>query len=436
MSKLASTMHQAFGSIKPLCRGIILSALITPAILVVGCSSPETSDSTVRYWRTLTGAAGDAQDELVARFNDSQSSYEVAAEFQGGYADLAAKLMTASISGSGPDVTQLGTFEIRQFAKAGLLVDLTPFIVGDVPLEVSDWPETMLDGGRVDDGIYWLPFNVTAPLLYYNPGAFSAVGADGPPKTWDEFFEFAERLTQRDEEGRVERAGVALWNITWPLLSIIWSEGGELTNSDYTNITLDDPVAVDVLKKIQALIVSGVAIMPDKASGGHRTAFMSGRAAMILDSPAPYDEIMKNAVGFEPKVAQYPGGKNGFVYAPGGGGVAMLASCPPEKREAAWSFMHFLLGPVQIAYYAERSGYLAFSEAAWELAGDLHDDPSRVAMHEALAHVRADYSVTMSPAVRNAFDKAFQQIVVGRKDVLESLQRADAEAERDIEEER
>ena len=120
---------------------------------------------TLTYWRTLTGAAGEAQDELVKSFNESQERVTVLSEFQGSYGDLATKLMTASVAKTGPDVTQLGTFEIRQFARSGILVDLTPFLEGPEGLDTSDWPATMLEAGRVDGGIYWLPFNVTVPVL-------------------------------------------------------------------------------------------------------------------------------------------------------------------------------------------------------------------------------------------------------------------------------
>jgi ABC-type glycerol-3-phosphate transport system substrate-binding protein len=160
-----------------------------------GCGGgPKDEDSTrkpIVYWRTLTGGAGDAQDELVDRYNAAQNEILVTSEFQGGYVDLATKLMTAVVSGEGPDVTQLGTFEIRQFATAGALVDLTEYVQSADGLDTSDWPGTMLDAGRVGEGLYWLPFNVTVPVLYYNPIHFEEVGFNGPPETWAEFYEFA-----------------------------------------------------------------------------------------------------------------------------------------------------------------------------------------------------------------------------------------------------
>jgi ABC-type glycerol-3-phosphate transport system substrate-binding protein len=219
-------------------------------------------------------------------------------------------------------------------------------------------------------------------------------------------------------------------------VSAIWSEGGRLTTKDYSPVTLDDPVAVEVLTAFQKLVEEGSAVMPDAASGGHRAAFINGQASMILDSPAPFEQIMESAVGFTPAVAAYPAGSAGKAYAPGGGGLAMLSTAPEENRAAAWGFMKFMLSSEQIARYAERSGYMAFTDASRECAGDWIHEDGRATIHEALPHLRGDFSLNMSPALRNAFDEAFQRIMIEMAGVRETLEAADARAEAALVDER
>lgn len=385
------------------------------------------------YWHT--SAAGDVQDELVDIFNAAQDEIFVVSEFQGGYGDLATNLLTAHAAGVGPDVTQLGTFEIVEFAKSGVLVDLRPFIEGENGLDTSDWPGTMLSAGEVDGQIVWLPLNVSVPVLYYNQEAFAEAGIDGPPTTWEEFYEDARKLTVKDENGVVQRTGTALWGISWPFLSNVWSEGGEFTTKDYSNVTLNDPVIVEVMSEYQKLIQEGAATLPDAASGGHRAAFKNGRAAMILDSPAPFAEIFAESVGFTPAVANYPAGKAGKAYAPGGGGIAMMSITPADKREAAWSFIKFMLNDESVALLAERSGYAAFHEGARKSAGGFLTDERYATMHEALPFLRGDFSMNTSPAVRTAFDEALQKILVDNADVQTTLDEADAKAEAGLKDE-
>jgi sn-glycerol 3-phosphate transport system substrate-binding protein len=389
------------------------------------------------YWHTNPGPAGDAQDELVEMFNQSQDRIHVTSEFQGGYGDLATNLLTAAAAGEGPDVTQLGTFEILEFVKSGVLVDVKPYLEGPNGIDTSDWPGTMLSAGEFDGGIYWLPFNVAVPVMYYNSEAFAEAGLTGPPQTWDEFFEDARKLTVKDDNGNTTRYGVAYiagW-FSWPLQSIIWSEGGNITSKDYTNVTLNDPVIVDVMTKLQDLVKEGAALTPDSASGGHRGLFKNGQAAMILDSPAPFTDIMEQSVGFTPAVANYPAGKAGKVYAPGGGGIAMFAAAPEEKRDAAWEFMKYMLSADSIAYYAKRSGYTAFFGRAQEAAADLLQDDRYKTIHAALPYLKGDFSVNMSPAVRTAFDEAIQKILIEMADPQTTLDEADAKAEEGVKEE-
>ncbi len=410
-------------------------AVFLVLFIATGCGGPASKSGELIYWRTLTGAAGDAQDELVHRFNETHPDHPVRAEFQGSYGDLATKLVAATVANAGPQVTQLGTFEIRQFATSGVLLDLGPFLNGPDRIDTSGWPPDLANAGRVDGGTYWLPFNVAVPVLYYNQEAFADAGLDGPPKTWTEFFDYARKLTKRAPDGTVDRYGLALWNITWPILSMVWSDGGELTNADYSNITLNDPVVVRVLTELQSLVREGAAVFPDKASGGHRAAFLSGRAAIILDSQDAFSEVFDQSVGFTPGLANYPAGAKGKVYAPGGGGLTILANTSEAQRPAAWDFVRFMLSPESIAYYARESGYLAFTKESRDAAGDLLDDPRYAIIHAALPYLRGDFSVNMSPAVRTAFDEAFQQILVEDTDVQATLDTADAKAEREVREE-
>ena len=419
-------------------QGVALVFCFSFLVTFGGCGGPQSSvspDAGITYWRTLSGAAGDAQDTLVAHFNEQHPDSKVTSEFQGSYSDLATKLLAAAAARRGPQVTQLGTFEIRQFAKSGVLVDLKPLMNGPNGLDTSGWPKTLSEAGEIDAGVYWLPFNVAVPVLYYNQDAFTAAGLPGPPETWADLFDYARRLTRRDEKGAMQTTGLALWNITWPLLSMIWSEGGELTNRDYTNITLNDPVVVRLLTELQSLVREGAATLPDKASGGHRAAFLSGRAAMILDSQDAFSEVFTQASGFTPGLANYPAGAKGKIYAPGGGGLAILASVTPEQSEAAWAFVRHMVSPESIAYYARESGYVAFTDESRRSAGDLIQDPRFATIHDALPFLRADYSVNMSPAVRTAFDEAFQKILVQNADVQATLDAADARAEVAVKEE-
>lgn len=389
----------------------------------------------ITYWRTLSGAAGDAQDELVAMFNASQDRIHVTSEFQGSYTDLYNSLVAAYAARGGPEVTQLGTYEIAEFIRSGVLTDLMPFIEGSEGIDLNDFMGTMAYAGQSGDSIYWLPFNVSVPVLYYNKTAFEEAGLSGPPQTYTEFYQDAELLTKKDANGNTTFYGTAIWNNFWPFQSVVWSEGGQFNTKDYSDITLNDPVAVEVYQKFEELKNNGFAVLPDEASGGHRGAFMNGQAAMILDSPAPFYDIFENAVGFEPAVANYPAGADGKHYAPGGGGIVMSATCPPEKQEAAWEFIKYMLSPESLAYYAENSGYIAVTKSAQALATGFTADPNLAVLQAAVPYLEGNFTINSSPAIRNSLTEAMQRIFIDNVDAKTALDEADAKAEINILEE-
>ena len=326
-------------------------------------------------------------------------------------------------------MSQLGTYEIRQFAKSGLLVDLKPFVEGPEGLNISAEDAPIFEAGMVDGGLYWLPFNVSVPVLYCNEDAFREAGVESIPATWEAFYDTARQLTRRDEQGRVTQAGVALWNISWPYLSMIWSEGGELASRDYASITLNDPVAVEVLSRLQGLVREGAAVMPDKATGGHRAAFQSGMAAMLPDSPAACAELLSDGNGFKAVAGVFPAGRAGRVFAPGGGGLVMMATTPAETRESAWAFMRYLLSAESLAYYSEQTGYVAYTEGARAALRRESFPAGMEAVHESARHIRGDFTVNMAPGVRNALGEAIQAILINLADVQATLDAADARAE-------
>jgi sn-glycerol 3-phosphate transport system substrate-binding protein len=419
--------------------------ILVAAGVVVSCGKPaETPDSgetqTVTFWRTLTGPAGDSIDEHLQRFTATQRDVRVDSVFKGSYDDIASALMVSATRGSGPDVALVGTFEIRQFAEAGILENLKPLMDGPEGIDTSGWPDTLRTAGEVGEGLYWVPFNVSVPVLYLNEVHLQEAGLSGPPQTWDEFFDYARRLTKRDANGKVVQRGLALWDITWPLVSLIWSEGGEVTNRDYTNVTLDDPTTIAVLQQLQALMQEGAADMPAQATGGQRYAFMRGQASMILDSPAPMKDFSgyaRGVDGFRPLAAQYPAGAKGRVYAPGGGGLVILKTDDTVRLRAAWAFVRFLLDDRQIADFALQSGYLAYSEGARAKAKvALAENVSLRAVQEAAPYIRGDFSINWSPGVRAALDEAVQRILVRGEDVATVLREADAKAEAEVARER
>lgn len=142
------------------------------------------------------------------------------------------RLQSALARGEGPDV-----FRFHHTWLPMLKDELEP-----VPASVMDagtygrtfYPvaATTLRSGANYMGI---PLEIDTLALFYNQDIFTAAG-ESPPRTWDELRKLASKLTLRDEDGRIRRAGVALgttsniWHWSDILGLMMLQNGADLTN--------------------------------------------------------------------------------------------------------------------------------------------------------------------------------------------------------------
>ncbi|NCB02796.1 MAG: extracellular solute-binding protein [Spirochaetia bacterium] len=149
---------------------IVLVGQSLGSLFAAGASeAAPTGPVKIVYWRSLTGVAGDIQDELVAKFNASQDKVIVEAQFQGAYADLIQKLLAGLAAGEVPDVVLLDSPFVTLFAKDGVLFNLDDLVKKDkTSFDLKNYIPGLLEDGYYDGSLYALPFMRSTPLLYVN----------------------------------------------------------------------------------------------------------------------------------------------------------------------------------------------------------------------------------------------------------------------------
>ena len=109
------------------------------------------------------------------------------------------KLLTSVAGGETPDVSQMGTTWMGEFAATGALEE--------VPDSID--MESFFEGARntaiIDDKPMGVPWYVETRLLYYRKDIADKAGITEPPKTWDELKEMATALK--------EKGGAQVWHL-------------------------------------------------------------------------------------------------------------------------------------------------------------------------------------------------------------------------------
>src|SRR5258708_26884891 len=155
------------------------------------CCGAAQAQQAIQLWHAMQGARGAELEALVQRFNDSQRDVRVVAEYKGGYEKVMDGALAAQRTGSGPHLVQV--YEVGTATMMAAKGAVRP--VAQVLAENGERIETKsflpAVAGYFSDGagqLLALPFNISTPILFYNPDAFrkANLDPDKPPKTWDD----------------------------------------------------------------------------------------------------------------------------------------------------------------------------------------------------------------------------------------------------------
>jgi sn-glycerol 3-phosphate transport system substrate-binding protein len=321
-----------------------------------------TTGSTVNitYWGAFGGHNADVQTQIVDRYNQSQKDVQVTLQNQNDYATLAGKLTAALQAKNAPEVVLLSDVWWFKFYLNKTLQPLDDLMKTE-KISASDYvdvfyKETVRAGKQVV-----LPFARSTPIFYYNKDAWAKAGLpDRGPKTWDEFNnDFAPKL--KPLAPVVHALGGAASYSAWVFQGVDWAYGGAYSDPDFT-MRIQEPNSVKAGEMWRAMVASGVA----QASKDPSTDFNSGATLSYLDSTAGLAGH-ESAAKFQVGTAFLPEGPAGFGCCTGGSGMAIVATTPTEKQQAAMKFMAFTTG-IDTVFWSQNTGYMPVRNAALQSA--------------------------------------------------------------------
>lgn len=267
-----------------------------------------------------------------------------------------AKLQTAIAGHQTPDVSQMGTDMMGQFAATGALEPVP------ANFEPSTFFESAWNTNIVDGTVSGVPWYVETRLLYYRTDIADKAGITAPPATWDELKSMAEAMQSKGGA----KWGISLGTKNWQeYLPFLWSNGGEVIDAQGT-FQLNSQQAVEALTFYGSSFKEGLSPTSVPEGFDITPAFVAGTHPMFFSGPWHMSLINKaGGAGFESKWAIAPiptkvsatsfvGGSNLVVYKDG------------KNKDLAWKFVQYLTDPkTQVAWYAEVSDLPAVV-AAWD----------------------------------------------------------------------
>ncbi len=333
------------------------SAFAAPAVVQDTGSTVE-----ITYWASQSGVNGEAEQELVNRFNESQQDVRVNYQFQGSYEETAQKLTAAIQARQVPALSTLSDVWWFKFYLAGRLQPLTEYI-NEAGLDTEDYFESLWNEGVREGTQYWIPFARSTPLFYYNRDAFAEAGLDESiVQNWDDFTANVDALMVQDGDTVSRYAfghpDAGSYN-AWLFQCVIWSFNGEYSDPDFTIRIAEDP-GVEAGNFFRSTVAGGWAT----ATEDHVADLNTGLFAAIMASTGSMGGIRQNAT-FDWGTAFIPE-KYTFGCCTGGSGLSILAGAEDAQKEAAFRYIEFATSPESQAFWSQRSGYMPVRQSAVE----------------------------------------------------------------------
>lgn len=255
------------------------------------------------------------------------------------------KLTAAMAGGVPPDVAGVINLFFTTMASTGALMPLDPYVERD-QYDLSDFLEGNLKDGTWHGALLAIPFTADALWWFYNADVFEQEGLETPYDlwkagkwNWDTYLDLAKKLTKG--EGLEKQWGTEniMPDYDFKFYPLIWENGGDLFDPEYTKCTLNEEKAVQAFQFVYAC--RDYAPTPEDAQVGTHE---SGKVMMFAEWEL-YNTFYVGQVPFKWGCAPPPASPNtGVIYFCGdapGWGIPKGVKHPEES----WEWIKFLLTP-------------------------------------------------------------------------------------------
>lgn len=352
---------------------------------------------------------------LMDKFEEQNPGIKVEL-ISGPYSSTQEQLVAGAAAGTMADVVGLDGPWISDFAKQGVIENLTEL------MENQGYDDSELAAQiQVDGATYMIPVANFLYPLFVNNTILEEAGIEKIPETRSEFVETAKAVTdaQQNIYGWVLPLNLESANgIQNDLMSWVWAcDENMLTEDGQPDITGDGlrSVVEFVSELYDADAISPGAFAMQEQDKVEE--FTNGRVAMMVSSLAHVTQIRENNPDLDFTIAPIPvaddfTGERGLHYAAWGLGV----SSNSEHKEEAWKLIEFLMSEEingELCTYANafpgnKNAVPSFSDEMFDIALEMFQT----------GHLKNEFiGLPMAEDLMRAFDEQLQLMLEGDQDI-------------------
>jgi multiple sugar transport system substrate-binding protein len=221
--------------------------------------------------------------------------------------------------------------------------------LGDPNFDVADFVPEVLQGYQWEGKTYSFPEGYFFPVLMYRKDLFEKHGLTRPPKTYQEYYDYAKKLTEK-EGGKTTVYGVTLQGQRTGIFDEVctpyWGKGGQLFDKKLKPIFNNEDM-LEVLTIYQKLYTEGFAPpgSTDFELGEAAAFFAQGKAAMMWNwsmMGADLEDPSKSKVAGKIGYAMFPKDNPDVVHYVREASTGLCIPKTAKNKEAAFLFIQWL----------------------------------------------------------------------------------------------
>ncbi|HEV8441585.1 MAG TPA: sn-glycerol-3-phosphate ABC transporter substrate-binding protein UgpB [Methylomirabilota bacterium] len=325
----------------------------------------------IHFWHAMTGQLGEAVNELVKQFNDSQAEYEVKPLRKGTYPETLTAAIAAYRQKSAPHIVQVFEVGTQTMMLSGAILPVFQLMKEqEIKIDWKDFIAPVVGYYSKDGNLYSMPFNSSTPIFYYNKDAFQKAGLDPakPPQTWKQVEEYSKKLIAAG----ASKCGFSTGWPSWTMVENMhaWHDQPFATKHNGfdgldVQLLINREFGAKHIGQLAAWQKDNIYSYGGRA-GTADPKFVSGECAMYIQSSALIGGFTKG-VKFGWATGQLPHWGPPYAKATsiiGGATLWVMKGKPAAENRGTAQFLKFIADTNQQMWWHVTTGYLAISNTA------------------------------------------------------------------------
>lgn len=389
-------------------------------LLLSACGRTSTQKTTITFWQFWTNPdVKPTVERLVSDFESANPNVDV----QLGdltWSDGHEKIAIALAANSGPDVIELGSDWVSEFAAGGKLLDLSA-AVADLRDMLLMWEPGIYQGK-----CYGVPWMLGTRVLFCNRTLLTKAGYDDQfvPTDWEQLLEASVKIDALGEDIYGFASNSAERHRLYKkYLPFFWSAGGEVFNADRTATQFDSDAGVKSLEYYLRLTATGLIETQSRLED----YFAAGKMGFVISGEWMVKKLNRNDRAFDYFVTampSYDGLKPGISFA---GGEYLVVNKATKHADICIKFLHHLTQPKCDTLFARATGSFTPVNVHSMTSRDSSLASTAVVFQQQLRHSRSTPAHPGWVAIEEVIEKGIEQALYHKATPAEALKMIDHE---------